>query len=153
SSTANTDIRSNTATITAETKRMLTRVLMQASRSAALALAGRTWRPDRAVERRRRRRGGFGARCGRPLLGQLVERQIQHVVAVAGVDEHLRRARQHGLERLDVEPLTRDRRRAYVLGEDLLEVVRLALRFRDSLGAIRLGVLAPFLRLAARLGQ
>ena len=92
-----------------------------------------------ATARRRRRLGG---RRGRAALHELVERQVQHVVAAFGVDEDLRRVPQDLFERLDVHALARDARRFLVLDEDLREAVGLALRVGDDLLSIGLCVLA-----------
>ena len=84
---------------------------------------------------------------------ELIERQVQEVVAAFGVHEHLRRRPQDLLERLDVQALARNVRRLLVFGEDLREPVRLALRVRDHLLSIGLCFLAPPLGLAARSRQ
>src|SRR5690606_13080439 len=100
-------------------------------------------RARRGRARDRRRHGGrlVLRRTALALLHELIERQIQHVTAPVGVDQHLGRGRENLLERLEIEALAGNRRRLLVLGEDVAEAVRLAFGVGDHTLPVRLRLL------------
>ena len=71
-------------------------------------------------------------RVRRAALGELVERQVEHVARALGVDQHLVGAPEHILDGLVVQPLARHARRALIGGKQLRESLRLTLRVRDD---------------------
>ena len=91
---------------------------------------------------RRRRRAAGGRRAGRfagaltACVDELVERQIQHVVASLAVDEHLRGARVDLLHRVQVHALTNHGRSLRIFCVDLLEALGIALRLRHHAIAV-----------------
>ena len=76
-------------------------------------------------------------RSGRRIDPGLVERQIQHVLAVALVD-HLARGGQDALHGFQIQALARDFRRRAVLRIDQAETLRIAGRRRDVRGLVAL---------------
>ena len=95
---------------------------------------------SRACGAARRAAAAAAPRCGcrsvgyalASLLDQLVERQIQHVVAALAVHEHLGRIRVDLLHGVQVHPLANHSGRFRVLRVDLLEALGIALRLRDT---------------------
>src|SRR5690606_1669104 len=102
----------------------------------------------RGAARRRRGRGGrrllsrrVGRYRGAGRPHQLVEREIKQVVALAAVDQHLRRIGEDLLHGLDVQALARDTRGLLVFLEHLHEALGIALGARDRARAVALGLL------------
>src|SRR5205085_10892314 len=81
------------------------------------------------------RRGGWRG------LHQLVEREIQEIVAALLVDEDLARVRQNLLHRFDVEPIARNLRCLAVFANDLAETRRIALGLLDDALLVAFGFL------------
>src|SRR5262245_28842778 len=101
-STVNTDIR---ITITATTARINSRFRrgpMVGSSLTRIAIA-RARRRARRARRRGGRRRLVGRRRQRTALHELIERQVQQVVAALGVDENLRGGAEYLFQRLDVD--------------------------------------------------
>src|SRR6185503_9340050 len=148
-STVNTDMRITITATTARINSKFRRGPMAQSSLTSLALArahARAWRARRRSVRRRL----LPRRRQRAALHELIERQVQQVVAALRVDQHFRGGLQYLFQGFDVDALARHGRRLLILGEDLREPVGLALGIGNDLSPIRLGILPAPRRFAAR---
>src|SRR5690606_23126142 len=140
-----------TASTTAISKPFSLELISVSSARRPLARV-RAW-SRRARDRRRHGRRLALRRPALALLYQLVEGQVEQIVAALGIDQHLRRRREDLLERLEIDALARDRGRLLILRNDAAEAIRLAFRVRDHLLAVRLGLLSLTRSGAARTRQ
>src|SRR5690606_39074261 len=112
----------------------------------------------RCRARRRRtgrvgRRAGLGSGLARRLACNLVQREIQHIVAAVGINDNLGGIFEYVLHGGKVHAFARDVRRLGVLTFDAGKARGITLGVTDDPGAITLGLLHHARHLALRLGQ
>src|SRR6185503_17073397 len=137
-STVNTDMRITITATTARINSKFRRGPMAQSSLTRLALARA--HAARRARRRSIRRRLLPRRRLRAALHELIERQVQQVVAAVRVDQHFRGGLQYLFQGFDVHALARHGRRLLILDEDLREPVGLTLGIGNDLGPIRLGI-------------